>query len=149
MLLQKFQSLWLISNRNLSKNFILFKHKQIPWMPLSADTGAGTLHSDFTQTLLRQELFCCRFCFSAETKHNIAVNTCDTLNKNPRSFQNENFLPRYKIHANESKSSENKSHNSSCQQNSQNYNAGNKKNGLCFLWFQFFNRRWVYIFIFR
>lgn len=37
MLLQKFQSLWLISNRNLSKNFILFKHKQILWMPLSAD----------------------------------------------------------------------------------------------------------------
>ena len=55
-----------------------------------------------SQTLLGQELFCCRFCFSAETKHNIAVNTCDTLHKKTRSFQNENFLPRYKIHANES-----------------------------------------------
>ena len=75
MLLQKFQSLWLISNRNLSKNFILFKHKQIPWMPLSADNWrrdfAGRLYSDFTQTLLRQELFCCCFCFPL--KQNITL----------------------------------------------------------------------------
>ena len=53
-------------------------------MPLSSDNWrrdfARRLYSDFTQT----GIILLPFLFSAETKHNIAVNTCDTLHPPPK-----------------------------------------------------------------
>lgn len=60
-------------------------------MPLSADNWrsdfALILYSYFTQT----GIILLPFLFSSETKHNIAVNTCDTLNKNPEVFKTKTF----------------------------------------------------------
>ena len=101
MLLQKFQSLWLISNRNLSKNFILFKHKQIPWMPLSADNWrrdfalrlcTQTLHSDFALRLCSDRNYSAAV-FVFPLKQNITLRLILVIlyTKTPEVFKTKTF----------------------------------------------------------